>query len=327
MSRRALITGGTGFVGSHAVEAYLAAGWQVRALIRNPQRLAWLKDMSVELAVGSFSDPDSIGAAVRNVDVVVHCAAVTKTARRAEYYEVNAAAVETLAVAARDAGVKRFVLCSTHAASGPAQDGVASREDDPPRPLTDYGKSKLEGENRLRQVAGAMEWVILRPPSVLGPRDEQFVPLFRAVARYGVYPVLGSGRQSYSYIYVKDMARALLTAGEENRGLGETYFVAHEEPLDWSRAAAIIGQLSGNRARQIRIPAFAARGIGQINDTIQALSGHAALLSSDKVREMLATGWVCSTEKIRCAWNFSCQYSTEQALRETYEFYRQTKRL
>lgn len=327
MSRLALITGGTGFVGSHTVETYLAAGWRVRALIRNPQRLTWLKDLPVELAVGSFSDPDSIRAAVRDADAVVHCAAVTKSARRAEYYEVNATAVETLAVAARDAGVKRFVLCSTHAASGPAQDGLASREDDPPRPLTDYGKSKLEGENRLRQVAGTMEWVILRPPSVLGPRDEQFVPLFRSVARYGMYPVLGSGQQSYSYIYVKDIARALLTAGEATRGLGETYFAAHEEPLDWSRAAAIIGQLSGKQARQIRVPALAAKAVGRVNDVIQAVSGHAALLSSDKIREMLAAGWVCSTEKIRRTWDFSCQYSTEQALRETFEFYRRTKRL
>ena len=327
MNRRVLITGGTGFVGSHTVEAYLKGGWQVRALIRNSQRLTWLKDLPIELAVGSFTDPSVVGAAVRDIDVVVHCAAVTKTARRAEYFEVNAVAVETLAVAARDAGVKRFVLCSSHAASGPARDGVSSQEAHPPHPLSDYGRSKLEGENRLRQAAGTMEWVILRPPSVLGPRDEQFVPLFRGIARWGLYPVLGSGRQSYSYIYVKDLARALLIAGAQTDGCNETYFVAHEEPLDWSKAAAIIGHLAGRRARQIRVPSLIAKGVGRTNDVIQSVTGHAALLSSDKIREMLATGWICSTEKIRRTWNFSGEYTTEQALRETYEFYRETNRL
>ncbi len=79
MSRRVLITGGTGFVGSHAVEHYLAAGWTVRALVRDPRRLVWLKSLPIEIAVGTMTDQTSLEAAVAECDVVVHCAGLTKT--------------------------------------------------------------------------------------------------------------------------------------------------------------------------------------------------------------------------------------------------------
>ena len=327
MSRRVFITGGTGFVGSHAVEAYLAAGWQVRAWVRNPNRLTWLSGLSIEIASGAFFDRKAVSDALQGCDVVVHCAGVTKTARREEFFRINADAVRELADAARAANVRRFVLCSTHAASGPAIDGVASHEQDPPHPLTDYGRSKLAGERMLQAAAGKMEWIILRPPSILGPRDEQFVPLFRGIKRFGLYPVLGSRSQRYSYIYVRDFVKALLLAGDVDRGVNELYFVAHDETLVWSRAAALIASLSGKNVRALSVPAFAAHIIGHTNNLIAKATGKAALLSSEKVREMLASGWVCSTEKIQRAWGFQCEYSTENALRETYEFYRQTGRL
>ncbi len=327
MSRRVLITGGTGFVGSHTVESYLAAGWDVRAAVRNPKRLTWLANLPAETAQCAFSDQSSLEAAVCDCDVVVHCAAVTKTPRRAEYYRINADAVRNLVIAARNAGARRFVLCSSHAASGPAIDGIASREEDPAQPLSDYGKSKLQGEQELQRHAGNMEWIILRPPSVFGPRDEQFVPLFRAVSRYGIYPVLGGGERQYSYIYVRDLARALLMAGTAEMGANQIYFVAHPEALDWELTANTIAGFAHRRAHPIRIPSFMAYGLGAINDVIAKLTGNAALLSSDKVREMLAAGWICSAEKIHQAWGFMCEYSTEQALRETYDFYRAAKRI
>jgi nucleoside-diphosphate-sugar epimerase len=327
MNRRVLVTGGTGFVGSHVVEAYLSAGWSVRALVRNPARAAWIRSLPIDIVLGSFADGASLRSALNEVQVVVHCAAVTKTTRRNEYYRVNAEAVQQLAAAAVVAGVGRFVLCSSHAASGPAQDGVASHESDPPHPLSDYGKSKLEGEQLLKRFAKQMEWVILRPPSVIGPRDQQFVPLFRAVARYGVYPKLGAGNQRYSFVYVKDLARVLLLAGETARRVNEVYFVANDEPLDWQMAAGLIAGFANRRPRAVAIPAVVARGLGRLNDMLASISGRPALVSSDKVQEMLAAGWICSTEKIHAAWDFSCNYTTSEALRETYEFYRQTNRL
>ena len=327
MNRRVLITGGTGFVGSHAIEAYAAAGWQVRALVRDPSREAWSVECKADIRVGAFHNPSDLSAAVAGCDVVVHCAGVTKTPRREEFYRINRDAVGLLAQAARAAGVSRFILCSTHAASGPALDGIASREDDPPRPLTDYGKSKLEGEEKLKENAGTMEWVILRPPSILGPRDEQFVPLFRGVVRYGIYPRFGSGEQVYSYIYVKDFARALLTAGETQKGLNDTYFAAHPETLHWGAAALTIAGIEHRRVRALPIPGTVLKAIGKLNDAYATVSGKPALLSSDKVREILAQPWICSTEKIQQVWNFRCEYSTEQALRETLDFYRRTRRL
>lgn len=327
MSRRVLITGGTGFVGSHAIDAYAAAGWQVRALVRNPARKAWAENGAVEVHVGGLDQRDALAVAATDCELVVHCAGVTKSARRDEYYRINTDAVKLLAESARAAEVKRFVLCSTQAASGPAMNGVASVEEDPPRPFTNYGRSKLEGEERLKDAAGGMEWIILRPPSILGPRDEQFAPLFRGVVRWGLYPRFGAGDRAYSYIYVKDIARALVCAGEANSGINEVYFVAHPEALDWDRAARFIAATANRKVRPLRVPAGVLKALGEINDLYATLAGRAMLLNSDKVREILAGPWICSAEKILKTWGFRCEYSTEQALQETLEFYREGGRL
>ncbi len=218
-------------------------------------------------------------------------------------------------------------MCSSQAAAGPSRDGRALTEDDPPQPISAYGRSKLEGEERLRAAAGEMEWIVLRPPSIMGPRDEQFVPLFRAVTRFGVYPRFGAGGQSYSFIGVADFARALRIAGEIDRGLNDVYFVASDETLDWSEAARIIANFSGKRVHALRLGIPALKILAALAETGAKFSGKPALLNRDKIREILAPGWLCSSEKIRRAWGFGCELSCAAALRVTHDYYRDTGRL
>lgn len=321
--RRVLITGGTGFVGSHAVDAYLLAGWTVRALLRNPRRETWLTGLPVELAEAALDDTAPLQAAMRDCDVVVHCAGLTKSLNAGDYLRVNADAVERLVVAARENGVRRFVLCSSQAAAGPAARGAVTVETDEPRPVTPYGRSKLEGEVRLQAAAQTMQWVILRPPSVIGPRDLQFVPLFRAAARYGIYPDFGGDHRAYSVVCIYDLARALLRAGEVESGVNETYFVAHRDPLDWSAAAAEIGAAAGRQVRPLRLSAGVMRTAAGMAERLARLRGKPVLLSRDKVDEIFTTGWLCSAEKIRRNWGFECLWSHTQMLRATFAAYRE----
>lgn len=321
--RRVLITGGTGFVGSHAVDEFLSAGWVVRALIRNPERKVWLKDLPVEFAVGSVDNIESLRNAAADCDTVVHCAGLTKALRPEELYRVNGDAVGEFAIAARQAGVRRFILCSSQAAAGPSLSGKAVTEDDEAHPLSDYGKSKLAGEFKLRETAGEMEWVILRPPSVMGPRDEQFVPLFRAIVRYGIYPKFGSGAQRYSFIGVFDLARALRVAAESRDGLNETYFVGCDEAISWQEAARVIAVAAGRKARALPISGCTLSLLRLLSEAGARLAKKPALLNRDKLKEILAPGWVCSSEKIKRAWAFSCEVSVEDTLRRTLDAYRQ----
>jgi dihydroflavonol-4-reductase len=327
VNRRVLITGGTGFVGSHTVEAFLAGGWTVRALIRNPARTTWLIGLPVEFAIGTLDDGDSLRAAVKDCAAVVHCAGLTKALRTEDLFRVNAQSVKDFAIVARDAGVKRFVLCSSQAAAGPSRDNVPITENDEPHPLSAYGHSKLEGEKLLRENAGGMEWVILRPPSVMGPRDEQFLPLFRAVAKFGIYPQFGGGSQRYSFVSVFDLARALRTAAETVNGVNEVYFVASQQALNWQETAGIIARESKRRTHAIRFCRSFLQALGFISETIASIRRKPALLSRDKLREILAPGWVCSSEKIKRNWNFQCEWTAERMILETFTAYRKANRL
>lgn len=327
MNRRVLITGGTGFIGSHTVEMFLANGWTVRALIRNPARMTWLTGLPVETSVGRLDDPESLRAAVQDCDSVVHCGGLTKALRTEDLFRINAQAVKDFAVAARAAGTKRFILCSSQAAAGPSRDGAPVTEDDEPRPLSVYGRSKLEGERLLRENAGGMEWIILRPPSVMGPRDEQFLPLFRAVAKFGIYPLFGSDAQRYSFVSVYDLARALLCAAETSSGVNDVYFVAAPEALSWRETAEIIARGSQRRARALRLNGGILKTAGFMSEVVGCLRRKPALLSRDKLREILAPGWVCSSAKIRRTWTFQCEWTAERMILDTLHAYRKANRL
>jgi len=218
--------------------------------------------------------------------------------------------------------VKRFVLCSSQAASGPSLPGTPSIEEDEPHPISEYGKSKLVGERQLQTNAGQMEWIILRPPAIIGPRDRQFVPLFRGVVRYGLFPRFGSARRRYSFASVHDVARSLLIAGEATSGTNSTYFVANAEPLDWADAAQIIARLANRKVRPLPLSTVLLRVLGSMSDAYAAFSRKPILLSGDKLLEILAPEWVASSVKIRSAWGFECQWSCEQTLRDAFESYR-----
>jgi dihydroflavonol-4-reductase len=133
---------------------------------------------------GSLSDPQSLDAALRDVTHVIHCAGCTKALRNSEFYEVNQAGTRNVveAVNRQQGRIQRLVHLSSLAAGGPASPDQPAREDDLPHPVSEYGRSKLAGEREV-QDACKTEYVILRPPAVYGPRDEAFLPLFKAVKR------------------------------------------------------------------------------------------------------------------------------------------------
>ena len=145
---RVLVTGATGFIGSHLVEALLSRGFEVSCLVRDPSRASWISGMDVRLMPGDCTDPESLAGVTSGMDYVFHNAGVTKASGRETYYKVNADGTRNvLEAAARDAaGLKKLVYVSSQAAAGPSVMDRPRKEDDPPAPVTDYGLSKLEGE-------------------------------------------------------------------------------------------------------------------------------------------------------------------------------------
>ncbi len=322
MSRRILVTGATGFVGSHLAESLLEAGNMVRLLVRDPSRLKWFSPAQYEIVTGGFSDVNVLRTAVQDVDAVIHCAGVTKTARPDEFFQINEVATRDLCREAERAGVRRFVHCSTLAVCGPSLPGRVIRESDEARPITNYGRSKLAGEIAVREECKSTDWVIMRPPAVIGPRDEQFVPLFSMLSKWRVNTDIWRSKRLYSIVGVHDLVRALSLVAVIDKGLRQTYLVAIQTPYLWSAVAESFEHLTGRKVLQLPTPEFVSRLIGIAGDLSMKITGKAALLSSEKVREILADGWACDTSSIEIAWNFHCQDSLDDVVRMTYEFYR-----
>ncbi|HEX8911309.1 MAG TPA: NAD-dependent epimerase/dehydratase family protein, partial [Humisphaera sp.] len=218
------VTGTTGFVGSHTAQLFLELGWRVKALVRRPDKPGLLP-AGAEVVGGDLLEPAAYRRALEGCDAVLHVAGLVKARRLAEYMAVNAAGAEAVARAAGEAcPAAMFVLVSSQAAAGPARDGSPVRETDPPRPVSWYGASKLEGE-RLVERAAKGPWCVVRPSVVYGPGDPGVLELFRTV-QGGFAPIVAGGRTRVQLIAVADLAKVLVAACERPGLSGRRGFAA-----------------------------------------------------------------------------------------------------
>ena len=319
----ALVTGGHGFVGSHLCGRLLAAGHRVRVLARPSSNLGNLAGIQLEVVRADVTDPARMPEAVAGCDVVFHLAGALKGLREDDLFRVNAQGTRNLAAACAAASPRprRFVYVSSLAAAGPSPGGKAPRtEDMPPRPLTWYGRSKLAGEDEVRSVPG-LDWTIVRPPIVFGPRERDVLGYFR-IARRGWLPVVGFADRFYSLIYAEDLAAGLVRVAEAPRAAGQVYFLAGPEVVSWVELGRLIAAALGVVGRPLRLPEAVASAAGMIADAVAHVQGRPYIFSSQKVREMLAPAWVCSADKAARDLGWQAQTPLADALASTARWYR-----
>jgi dihydroflavonol-4-reductase len=294
---RVALTGATGFVGGHLVDVLLRSGHEVRALARpGSEPAAALEARGVEIVGGRLEDDAALGRLASGAEILFHLAGLVAARNEAEFLAANRDGAVAAARAARAAGVRRVVLVSSLAVTGPAAAGRPLDESAAPRPVTPYGRSKLAGEQAVRDAGVA--WTIVRPPAVYGPGDRQFLRLFRA-ARLGVLPLLGDGRQELSLVHAADLAEALVEAGASPKTEGRVYHAAHPAVVTQRELAQAIGRSVGRRVRCLAVPAPVVRAILAVSGLAARLAGAATLLSADKAPELLAPAWTCSSEALR----------------------------
>jgi len=324
---RILLTGATGFVGSHLVEALAKEDLLLRALVRPTSETGRLRDSGVELIPGRVTDRASLDQAVREADVVVHLAALTRARDEAQFRATNETGTALLLEAAASTGTcRRFIYVSSLAAVGPSRNGSPVTALTAPRPLTAYGRSKLGGERACLAATG-LQVAILRPPGVYGPRDRDFLTFFQLAAR-GILPVPTGPPRTLQLIHVGDLAKAIkLAALEEGpaRQPGTTgiYHVAEERAYTWREVLLLMANAVGRKGRIIPVPAVILRVAGTLNGTIGTMRGRPQIFDLDKVRELLAPGWQCETDGAARDFGFSAVVSLERGLMETASWYRE----
>jgi dihydroflavonol-4-reductase len=243
-SRRALVTGATGFTGGHLARHLLASGVGVAALVRpaSVDRAASLREAGVDIRPGDLADAAAVARAVDGCDVVYHIAATYREAGQgaAAYTRVNVEGTRNVLEAARQAGVRRVVHCSTGGVHGHIERPPAN-EDAPFAPGDVYQRTKLEAERLASEYGGrgGLEVVVARPIGIYGPGDLRFLKMFRGLAR-GRFPMLGSGEVFYHLTHVRDLVRGFELCGTTPGAAGRTYILAGPEYTTLARLVELI---------------------------------------------------------------------------------------
>lgn len=344
---RALVTGATGFIGKQLVEALVARGDEAVCLVRASSDVQRLKQLGAKLVVGDVTQPESLPAAVADIDVVYHLAGLTKARSYEDYCRVNEMGVaNVLAACAQRSSPPVMILVSSLSAAGAMADERLRVESDPPSPASDYGKSKRAGELVAQAWARNVPITVIRPPIVLGPADEQGFPLFRTVKRARIHLAGGLGKR-FSIVYVKDLVDAMiaavdkaerlpLTAGAapntlepkgapssqaSNSGQGYYFVAGPENPL-YSELGRLVGQAMGiDHVRVLRIPQFMMWISAVCGSIAGNLTGRARYMCLDRAKEITAGHWICSAEKAQRDLGFAPSAPLVEQLRWTAEWY------
>lgn len=315
---RALLTGPTGFIGSHLAEELLKKGYQVTCLVRNNSNLKWIEGLDVTLCRGDCLDKSSLGKAVSGAELVFHIAGLTKASGEADFFSANVNGTENLieAVVSECPSVKRFVYLSSLAAVGPSRNGSLVNEDTEPRPVSAYGRSKLEAERVVMKYSSDLPVSIIRPPAVYGPRDRDFYLLYKMLQR-GVFPYWGES--FYSLVYVEDLIKGIMAAAQSPAAEGKTYFISDDSPASNLDIARVIADALGTRPIRLRLPKFVVPAIAGIGKLFRADS---SIINVDKARELRHSRWVCDPARARRELGFSSQVSIEKGFKWTANWYR-----
>ena len=312
MSRTVALTGATGFIGWHVARRFLESGWQVRALVR-PESRRPVPD-GVERVVVPLREADVVSAC-RGASLIVHMAGAVGHRSEAEFIHSNVDATTEVAHAARTLGI-RLVHTSSLGATGPRSPRHPPSENDPLQPINPYGESKRRSEAIVKSVAG-LDFAIVRPTLVYGPRDRLFLPLFK-LARRGLFPIPNRTAE-YNVVHVEDVARgyekvATLAAS------GETFFLGDPHQVTIAELLKPLAAIFGRTFRPLSIPPIALKAAARLGHWLSVAGVHPPL---DRARynEIAAEGFVCQTDKARDQLNFVATTRLEDGLRETASWY------
>jgi nucleoside-diphosphate-sugar epimerase len=327
-----LVTGSTGFVGSHLCERLTEEGHEVYALARSPKKFEEFK-VPGKMVLGSLDerkDHEWIASLPEDLDAVIHTAGIVHSFDWSDFYSVNTRATEKLI---EDLKKKyptnlKFVLISSQAAAGPAGEDNKKKEHHDPRPVSHYGKSKRYAEISLNHLA-PLSWdkTIIRPPMVIGPRDPAILEVFKMV-KSGLVLVAGMNGMNnrYSFICVHDLVNVIVKATEHKspESHAEVFFAAHTSTVSYSEIVGSIKEALGKKfVMNLSLPMFMVSFLAHFLDALRRIIPLSLPLTPDKIGEISQPAWVCCSEKSCEKLDYTYSWDLTKTVEETLKDYRQ----
>ncbi len=342
---KTLVTGASGFIGSHLVRALVESGHAVTCLVRHGSVVEPLETLTTRLCVGDVTDADSLTSAIEGQDVVFHLAGRTQALNAREFHAVNETGTRAIAQAcAARTPPPVLVNVSSVAAAGPSTLDRPHTETDPSAPISHYGRSKRAGELAVAAVAHRVPVTVVRPPIVIGPSDRLSLPLFASVVRFGLQALPSLSKPRFSIIHVTDLVKMLIAAAEKGErldgqlqspsdeaarldsvatGQGMYYASDGQDPTLGELAQMIAHAAGRRRAIMLPLPASVTWSVAAVMELLAHVLHQPVSLNLDKAREATAGCWTCSSQKAAEQLDFVPATSLGKRVQETVQWYRE----
>lgn len=321
MGERVLVTGATGFIGSHLVDELLWKGYQVAALVRESSDLRWLRGKEVEFIYGDLLGETRLPS-LKGIAHIFHLGGATRALRHRDFYRTNHEGTERLLEAARHIQrLKRFVYLSSQAAAGPSPAERGQTEVDAVCPVSPYGESKLHGEKAVLSCRDKFHVTILRPCAIYGPRDAYMFEIFKRISR-GYIPLMGREPMFLSFCYVEDLVQALMLSIQRDHPSGDAFFISDGERYSWDFFADVVSSQLKVKLRKIHIPIWAAWFYAALADSWGLARKRPALFHRSKCAEASQSNWVCDITKAKKKIGFRPRFRLEAGVKVTLAWYK-----
>lgn len=304
---RVLLTGGTGFLGSHVADALRARGDTVRATVRSSSNVTHLQGLGVELAEVSLESGAGLDEALRDIGAVIHCAGGGRVKGDEAFQIQNVKTTQTLlrAVERVRPNLRRFVHASSISAI-------------PAHSL--YGKAKRDAERLVLDASSRLPTTLLRLPALYGPRDTRWVALYKAVRR-GVQPVFGKGA-AMSLLYATDAASSLIAPLDREHPSGSIFAPEDGVPVTQAELGIAVGKVLGKKPIPIRIPSALLQAAAISAEWVGKRMNREVFLTRDKLADMLSDGWVCDSTPLRQELGWSSKVNLGEGTRLAGDWFR-----
>lgn len=326
MKNISVVTGASGFVGSHVVDKLIAEGHQVKCILRGTSSTRWLENKPVEIFDSGLFDKDVLRKVLKDADYLFHIAGVVKAKDEEGYFKGNVETTNVLldVLCEVNPNIKRVVIVSSLTACGPSLDGYPVSEETQEHPITAYGRSKYAQEQLAKKYMDKLQITIVRAPAVYGARDTE-IYLFFKTYKQGLMALIGFDKKKLSLIHVDDLTNGIFLAAVSEKAIGQTYFIGSEQYYDWNQIGVVCNNAFGKKAFTIRIPHFLVYTVAAFAQFFAMFSSSAATFNLEKARDFVQTSWMCDVSKAVRELGFHQTVSLEEGIKRTVDWYREMR--